>query len=89
MDVCESEYNIINKTLLQNNSSDVPTNVIVELNYDEHIEPSVSVKGASYFNIFQCSRNILDQLDVTYQHAFTASETFPAVTTGYYELSPA
>ena len=41
MDVSESECN-----------SDVPTNIITELNYDEHIEPSVSVKGASYSNIF-------------------------------------
>ena len=62
MDVSESECN-----------SDVPTNVITELKYDEHIEPSVRVKGASYFNIFECGKNILDQLDVKYQRAFTAS----------------
>ena len=74
MDVSEPECNIFNKTLSQNDSSDVPTNFIMELKYDEHIEPSVSVKGASYFNIFECGRNILDQLDVTYQRAFTASE---------------
>ena len=61
MDVSESECNIVNETLLQNNSSHVPTNVITELNYDEHIEPSVSDKGSSYFNIFECGRNILDQ----------------------------
>ena len=78
MDVSEPECN-----------SDVPTNVITELKYDEHIEPSVSVKGASYFNIFKCGRNILDQLDVTYQRAFTTSETSSAVPTGHYELSPA
>ena len=52
MDVSESECNIVNKTLWQNNSSDVRTNVITELKYDEHIEPSVSDKGSSYFNIF-------------------------------------
>ena len=46
--------------------SDVPTNVITELKYDEHIEPSVSVKGASYFNISECGSNLLDQLDVAY-----------------------
>ena len=62
MGVSESEYN-----------SDVPTDVITELKYEEHIEPSVSVKREIYFNIFECSRNILDQLDVTYQRAFTAS----------------
>ena len=73
MDVSESEFNIINKNLSQNNSSDVPTNVITVLKYDEHIEPSVSDKGSIYFNIFECGRNILDQLDVTYQRAFTAS----------------
>ena len=32
---------------------------------------------------------MLAQLDVTYQRAFTASETSSAVPTGYYELSPA
>ena len=89
MDVSESECNIVNKTLSQKNSSDVPTNVITELKYDENIEPSVSDKGSSYFDIFECGRNILDQLDVTYQRAFTASaepSTLPKV---YYQLSPA
>ena len=71
MDVSESECNIVNKTLSQKNSSDAPTNVSTELKYDEHIEHSVNVKGASYLNIFG---TILDQLDVTYQRAFTASE---------------
>ena len=59
------------------------------MNYDDHIEPSESVKEASYFNIFKCGRNLLDQLDVTYQRAFTASKTSSAVPTGHYELSPA
>ena len=89
MDVSESEFNIVNETLSQNNSSDVPTNVSTELKYDEHIEPSVSVKGASYFNIFECGRNLLDQLDVMYQRAITASEKLSSEPTGYYELSPA
>ena len=71
MDVSESECNIVHKTLSQNNSSDVPTNVIKELKDDEHIEPSVTDKGSSYFNIFECGRNLLGQLDVTYQQAFT------------------
>ena len=39
MDVSESECNIVNETLSQNNSSDVRTNVFTELKYDEHIEP--------------------------------------------------
>ena len=53
MNVSESEYNIVNENLSQNDSSDVPTNIIKELKYDEHIEPSVSVKGSIYFNIFE------------------------------------
>ena len=30
-------------------------------------------KVKSYFNIFECGRNLLDQLDVTYQRAFMAT----------------
>ena len=56
---------------------------------NEHIEPSVSVKGESYFNIFECGRNLLDKLDVTNQRAFTASKATSSAPTGYYELSPA
>ena len=89
MYVSESECNIVNETLSQKNSSDVPTNVIKELKYDEHIEPSVSVKGASYFNIFECCRNLLDQLDVTYQRAFTVSEATSSVPKVIYQISPA
>ena len=53
MNVIESECNIIHENLSQKNSSDVTTNVITELKYDEHIEPSVTNKGSSYFNIFE------------------------------------
>ena len=88
MDVSKSECNIVNDTSSQSDSSDAPTNVITELNYDYHIEPSANVKKTSYFNIFKCSRNLLDQLDVTYQCAFTASKTSPTLPTGNYELSP-
>ena len=35
-DVSESECNIVHETLLQNNSADVPANVIKELKDDEH-----------------------------------------------------
>ena len=70
MDVSESECNIVNETLLQSNSSNVTT----ELNYDDCIKPSGNVKDASYFNIFEFGRNILDKLDVTYQRAFAASQ---------------
>ena len=60
MDVRESECNIVDVTLSQSDSSNVTT----ELNYDDHIKPSANVKDASYFNIFQCRRNLLDKLDV-------------------------
>ena len=53
MDVSESECNIVNVTLSQNDSSDVPTNVITELKYYEHIETSVSVKRSSSFKTFK------------------------------------
>ena len=58
MDVSKSECNIVHKNLSQKNSSDVPTDVITELKDDEHIEPSVIDKGSSYFNIFECGRNL-------------------------------
>ena len=85
MDVRESESNIVHGTLSQNNSSDVTTNDITELKYDENIEPSVSDKGSSYFKIFECGRNLLDKLDVTYQRAFTALP----VQQGLYQIYPA
>ena len=44
------------------------------MNYDENIKPSANVIEAIYFNIFECGRNVLDKLDVTYQSAFAASE---------------
>ena len=84
-DVSESECNIAHETLSQNNSSDVPTNFIMELKDDEHKEHSVIEKGTSYFNIFKCGRNLLDQLDVTYQRAFMVSP----VQEGLYQPSPA
>ena len=49
-------------------------NATTELNYEDYIKPSANVKEVSYFNIFECGRNLLDKLDVTYQCAFTASE---------------
>ena len=64
---------IVNETLSQNNSKDIPDNVIKKLKDDEHKEPLVTQKVTSYFNIFECGRNLLDQLDVTYQQAFMAT----------------
>ena len=52
--VNESERNIVNKTLLQNNSADVSENTITELKDEEHKEPSVTEKVKSYSNIFEC-----------------------------------
>ena len=66
-DISKSECNIVSEALSQNNSADVPNNDITELKYDEHKEPSVIAKVTSYSNIFECSRNILDKLDVTYK----------------------
>ena len=42
-------------------------------------------KLTSYFNIFKCGRNILDQLDITYQRLFMAS----LEQEGLYQPSPA
>ena len=70
MEGSKSECNIVNETSSQSDSSNVTT----ELNYDDHIKPSENVKEASYFNIFEYGRNLLDKLDVTYQSEFTASE---------------
>ena len=84
-DVSESECNIVHENLSQKNSTDVPANVITELKDDEHKEPSVIGKGTGYFNIFQCGRNILDQLEVTYKRAFMATP----VQEGYYQPPPA
>ena len=62
----------MNRTVTKSQSDS--SNVTTELNYDDHIKPTANVKEASYFNIFECGRNLLDKLDVTYQSAFTASE---------------
>ena len=67
--------------------SPISSNITTELNYDDPIKPSANVKEASYFNIFKCGRNILDKLDVTYQHAFTESEKPSSVPPAAY-ISP-
>ena len=72
-DVSESEYNIVHETLSQNNSADVPENIITEIKDEDHKEPSVTQKVTSHFNIFECGRNILDRLEVTYQRVFMAT----------------
>ena len=68
MDESKTECNILNETSKQSDSS----NVTSELNYDDHIKPSANVKEESYFNVFECGRNIIGKLEVTYQRAFAA-----------------
>ena len=82
-DVSKSERNIANKTILQNNSADVSDNTITELKDEEHKEPTVTEKVKSYFNIFECGRNLLDRLDVTYQRVFMST---PAENDYYKEM---
>ena len=72
-DVSESERNIVNETLSQNNSADLPEYTITELKDKEHKEPSATKEVKLYFNIFECGRNLLDRLNVTYQRAFMAT----------------
>ena len=71
--ISKSERRIANKTLSQNNSTDVSENNIMELKDKEHKEPPVTEKVKGYFNIFECGINILDRLDVTYQQEFMAT----------------
>ena len=56
----ESDHNYVNATR--------------ELNHNDYIKPSASVIEASYYNIFECGRSVLDKLNVTYQSAFAASK---------------
>ena len=72
-DVSKSKRNIVNETLPQKNSADVPKNTITELKDEENKEHSVTEKVTSYFNIYECGRNLLDRLEVTYQRAFMAT----------------
>ena len=71
--VRKSKQNIVNGTLLHNNSADVSEYTITELKDKEYKEPPVNKEMTSYFNIFECGRNILDRLDVTYQKTFMAT----------------
>ena len=48
MDVSESECNIVNETLLQKNSADVPDNAIKEFKDEQHNKPSLTEKVTSY-----------------------------------------
>ena len=72
-EVSKSERNIVNETLSQNNSEDVSENTITELKDKEHKEYTVTQKVKNCFNIYECGRNLLERLDVTYQQAFMAT----------------
>ena len=48
-------------------------NATTELNNEDDIKPSANHKEVSYFNIFECGRNLLDKLN-PYHQAFAASE---------------
>ena len=72
-DVSESKRNMVNETLSQNNSANVSEYTITELKDKEYKEPSATKEVKRYFNIFECGRNLLDRLDVTYQREFMAT----------------
>ena len=72
-DVSESKRNIINVTLSQKNSADVSEYTITEIKDKEYKETSVTEEVTNYFNTFECGRNLLDIIDVTYQQAFMAT----------------
>ena len=71
-DIGESKRNIINKTLSQNNSTYVSEYNITELKDKEYKELSLTKEVESYFKIFECGRNLLVRLDVSYQRALMA-----------------
>ena len=52
---------------------DATENTITELEDEEHKEPSVTLKVTSNFKTFECGRNLLYQLGVTYQRACMAT----------------
>ena len=68
MDVSKSEHNIITK-----NPAELSKYTITELKYKDHKKLSATEEVKSYFNIFYCGRNLLDQLEFTYQRAFMAT----------------
>ena len=79
----KSKLSIVNETLLQNYSADVDELCSTKIDISEYTiteqkdadyeEFSVTKEVPSYFNIFECGRNILDKLDVTYERACMAT----------------
>ena len=78
-----SKYSIVNETLSQNYSAyvdelcytekDTSEYTITEQKDAEYKESPVTKKVTSYFNIFECGRNLSDRLDVTYGRACMAT----------------
>ena len=52
---------------------DISEYTITELKFAEYQESSVTKEVPSYFNMFECGKNILDRLDVTYKRACMAT----------------
>ena len=79
----EWKQSIVNKNLLQNHSADVDELCSTEIDISEYTiteqkdveyeESSVTKEVPSYFNIFECGRNSLDRLDMTYEQACMAT----------------
>ena len=83
-DVSESECNIDHEKFIAEQFSGRTRECYYVLKDDMYDKPSVIGKVTSYFNIFKCSINLLDQFDVTYQRAFMASPVREE-----YHISPA
>ena len=73
MNKSESKRRIINKTLSKNNYVDIWEYTITKQKNKEYKQPSVTKEVTSYFNIFECGKNILDRLDFTYEQACIAT----------------
>ena len=86
MDEDESKLIIVHNTLSQNYSEDVDKKcstemekseyTITEQKYEGYKESTVTKEVPSYLNIFECGRNILGRLDVTYERACMATQKY-------------
>ena len=79
----KSKQSIVNETLSQKYSADVDElcstekyisdYTITEQKDTDYEDYSFTKEVPSYFNIFECGRNLLDRLDVTYERACMAT----------------
>ena len=72
----ESKLSIANKNLSQKNSADESEYTITEKKDEEYKEYAVTKEVPSYSNIFECGRNILYRLEVTYEQACMATPKY-------------